>query len=199
MAGVLISILIHLYKTSRPHMAVVGQVPGTEHYRNIRRHKVITDDRVLTVRVDESLYFANARNLEDRIYDLVAERPALELVILMCPAVNAIDFSALESLEAINERLGSLGVTFHLSEVKGPVMDRLERSDFKKHLTGRIFLSQHQAMKALTAAPPARSSWLSGQWWRRGRDSNPRYHLWYTPLAGERLQPLGHLSGPARN
>lgn len=154
-AGVLISILIHLYRTSRPHMAVVGRVPGTEHYRNVLRHDVVTDDRVLTVRVDESLYFANARHLEDQIYDLVAQRPDLAHVVLMCPAVNAIDLSALESLEAINERLGALGVVFHLSEVKGPVMDRLKRSDFLKHLSGHIFLSQHQAMRALSGGTPS--------------------------------------------
>ena len=154
-AGVLISILIHLYKSSRPHVAEVGQVPGTEHFRNILRHKVITHDEVLTVRVDESLYFANARFLEDYIYDAVTGRPDLKHVILMCPAVNAIDMSALESLEAINERLKSSGVTFHLSEVKGPVMDRLLRSHFLNELTGQVFLSQHQAMCEL--AGPAKS------------------------------------------
>ncbi|MBX2804674.1 MAG: sulfate permease [Hyphomicrobiales bacterium] len=149
-AGVVISVLIHLYKTSRPHMAVVGQVPGTEHYRNVLRHEVITEDRILTVRVDESLYFANARYLEDCLYDLVAQRPNLKHLILMCPAVNAIDMSALESLEAINARLAALGVDFHLSEVKGPVMDRLKRTHFPGQLTGRIFLSQHQAICALS-------------------------------------------------
>ena len=148
--GVLVSILIHLYKSSRPHMAVVGQVPGTEHYRNVLRHKVITDERILTVRVDESLYFANARYLEDAIYDMIAKRPKLKHVILMCPAINAIDMSALESLEAINERLKAGGVSFHMSEVKGPVMDRLKRTDFFHHLTGKVFLSQHQAVTELT-------------------------------------------------
>jgi SulP family sulfate permease len=148
-AGVALSILIHLYKTSRPHMAVVGQVPGTEHYRNILRHNVITDEEILTVRVDESLYFANARYLEDCLYDLVAQRQNLRHVVLMCPAVNAIDMSALESLEAINDRLSALGVKFHLSEVKGPVMDRLKRTQFPNQLTGQIFLSQHQAVCTL--------------------------------------------------
>jgi len=148
-AGVGLSILIHLYKTSRPHMAVVGQVPGTEHYRNVLRHDVITQDEILTVRVDESLYFANARYLEDRIYDMVAQCKDLRHVILMCPAVNEIDMSALESLEAINERLAALGVSFHLSEVKGPVMDRLKSTHFLDQLTGQVFLSQHQAVCAL--------------------------------------------------
>ena len=130
-------------------MAVVGQVPGTEHFRNVLRHDVVTSDHVLSVRVDESLYFANARYLEDRIYDLVAQRPALSDVVLLCPAVNFIDASALESLEAIAERLRAAGVRFHLSEVKGPVMDRLKGTGFLAHLTGRVFLSQHQAMSVL--------------------------------------------------
>lgn len=147
--GVALSILLFLWRTSRPHMAIVGQVPGTEHFRNVLRHKVITSDKVLTVRVDESLYFANARYLEDRLYEAVAEHPNLEHVVLMCPAVNMIDASALESLESISHRLHSAGVTFHLSEVKGPVMDALQRSDFFEHLTGQVFLSQHAAMLAL--------------------------------------------------
>lgn len=148
-AGMALSLALFLYRTSRPHMAVVGLVPGTEHFRNVLRHEVRTSPRVLSLRVDESLYFANARYLEDRLYDMVAAEPTLEHVILMCSAVNEIDASALESLEAINDRLKTIGVTFHLSEVKGPVMDRLKRTDFLGHLTGEVFLSQFQAIERL--------------------------------------------------
>ncbi|TRO97245.1 sulfate permease [Glycocaulis profundi] len=160
-AGVALSLLLHLYKTSRPHSAVMGQVAGTEHFRNVERHKVVVSPKILTLRVDESLYFANARFLEDRIYDLLVERPEVEHFILMCPAVNAIDASALESLEAINQRLKDMGVAFHLSEVKGPVMDRLRRAHFLDDLSGEVFLSQYEAVakldpgcaKAASAAP----------------------------------------------
>lgn len=148
-AGVTLSILLYLWRTSRPHIAVVGQIPGTEHFRNIERHAVVTSPTVLSVRVDESLYFANARYLEDRLYDEVARRPKIRHVVLVCPAVNYIDASALDSLEVIVDRLKQAGVAFHLSEVKGPVLDRLQRSHFLEHLTGRVFLSQHQAMAAL--------------------------------------------------
>jgi SulP family sulfate permease len=148
-AGVAISILIHLYKTSRPHMAIVGQILGTEHYRNVLRHDVLTDPTILTIRIDESLYFANTRFLEDRIYDEVAKQPALKHVVLMCSAVNTIDMSALESLEAINERLEVGGVRFHFSEVKGPVMDQLKATGFLKLLSGQVFLSQHSAQTKL--------------------------------------------------
>lgn len=147
--GVAISILIHLYKTSRPHMAIVGQVAETEHYRNVLRHNVLTDPTILAIRVDESLYFANTRFLEDRIYEEVAKQPELKHVILVCSAVNTIDMSALESLEVINERLKAGGVTLHFSEVKGPVMDQLNATGFLESLSGEVFLSQHLAQTAL--------------------------------------------------
>jgi SulP family sulfate permease len=99
--------------------------------------------------VDRSLFFANVRYLEDRVYELVADHPEIEHFVLMCPAVNAIDLSALESLEAINQRLGDSGVTLHLSEVKGPVMDRLQRTHFLDSLSGEVFLSQYAAISAL--------------------------------------------------
>jgi len=151
-AGVILSIALHLYKTSRPHIAEVGQVPGTEHFRNIHRHDVLTDPAVLTIRIDESLYFANARFLEDYVLDRVVGDDALRHVVLMCSAVNEIDMSALESLEAINHRLHDMGIALHLSEVKGPVMDRLARSRFLSDLTGQVFLSQFAAAQALALA-----------------------------------------------
>lgn len=151
-AGVLVSIFVHLYKSSRPHVAIVGEVPGTEHFRNVLRHQVITHPHILSLRVDESLYFANTRFLEDLIYKEIAERPALKHVILMCSAVNEIDLSALESLEAINSRLGELGIRLHLSEVKGLVMDALKRSHFLHDITGKVYLSQHQAVADILLA-----------------------------------------------
>ena len=150
-AGVVVSLALHLQRTSRPHMAIVGQMPGTEHFRNVARHQVITDATVLGLRIDESLYFGNCHYLEDTILRMVAERPAVRHLVLMCPAVNSIDSSALETLDEINRRLGEAGVSLHLSEVKGPVMDRLQRSDFLSKLTGRVFLSQMEAVRALTA------------------------------------------------
>jgi len=148
-AGVGLSILLHLYKSSTPHIAEVGQVPGTEHYRNILRHDVLTDPAIVTLRVDESLYFANARFLEEKIHNRVAADKNIRHVILQCSAINEIDLSALESLEAINARLREMGVQLHLSEVKGPVMDRLKREHFLAELTGKVFLSQFDAATAL--------------------------------------------------
>ena len=148
-AGVTISVLLHLYKTSRPHVAEVGLVPGTQHFRNILRHEVETDPTLVTLRVDESLYFVNARFLEDLIQKRVTEGCSIRNVVLMFSAVNEVDFSALESLEAINHRLKDMNVGLHFSEVKGPVMDRLRRSHFMDDLNGRVFLSQFEAWNSL--------------------------------------------------
>jgi SulP family sulfate permease len=154
-SGVILSLLLHLLKTSRPHIAEVGLVPGGEHFRNILRHDVETDAEVLSLRIDESLYFANARMMEDHIYARVADDPEVRHLILMFSAVNEVDLSALESLETINDRLRDMEITLHLSEVKGPVMDRLRRSAFLDHLTGRVFLSQYEAFQALRPSRPS--------------------------------------------
>lgn len=151
-SGVALSIALHLYKTSRPHVAEVGLVPGTQHFRNVDRHDVATDPNLLTLRVDESLYFVNARFLEDMIQDRIASGAPLRNVVLMCSAVNEVDYSALESLEAINQRLTELDIGFHLSEVKGPVMDRLKTAHLLDHLNGKVFLSQYDAWCALAGS-----------------------------------------------
>ncbi len=148
-AGVAVSIFLHLYKTSRPHVATVGQIPGTSHFRNQERYQVVTDPEILSLRVDESLYFPNARFLEDMVNSKVAANPQIKHVILECPAVNEIDSSALESLEAINQRLKDGGIKFHLSEVKGPIMDRLKKTHLLEHLTGAVHLRQFDAVQSI--------------------------------------------------
>lgn len=148
--GVGVSLALYLYRTSRPHMAEVGLVAGTEHFRNVQRHTVVVSPRVLSLRVDESLYFANSRALEDRINNAVANRPGLEHVVLQCSAINDIDASALESLEAIDLRLRGAGLRLHLSEVKGPVMDHLKATEFLHGLSGKVFLTHYQAIHELT-------------------------------------------------
>lgn len=148
--GVGVSIALLLWRTSRPHIAIVGQVPGTEHFRNVLRHYVVTDPAVLSLRIDESLNFANARAIEEFVLEQVAARADVKHVVLQCTAVNEIDGSALESLELIMHRLKEQTIDLHFSEVKGPVMDRLKRSMFLDHLTGNIFLTQYQAMQRLS-------------------------------------------------
>ena len=150
MVGVVASLALFLYKASRPHIAEVGLVPGTEHFRNIRRHSVLASPRVVSLRVDESLYFANSRALEDRVNDAVANAPDVEHIVLQCSAINDIDSTALESLETIERRLRDSGISLHLTEVKGPVMDHLKDTSFLQGLSGKVFLTHYQAIRELS-------------------------------------------------
>lgn len=148
--GVAVTILLFLWRTSRPHVAVVGRLGQSETYRNILRHPVKTCPHVVAIRVDESLYFANTKFLEDCVLGLMAERPEVKHLVLSGIAINFIDASALETLEALVEELRSAGVEFHLAEIKGPVMDRLKAIGFVDKIgPAHIHLSTHDAMQAL--------------------------------------------------
>jgi len=149
-AGVVISIMLYLHSSSQPHIAIVGQVGDTEHYRNIDRHTVKTDKHILAIRVDENLYFANANYLEDTIMRLVADNKELDHVVLICSSISSIDTSALESLDNILFRLEKANVQLHFAEIKGPVMDKLRSTNLIKKIgEENIFLSTHQAIQAL--------------------------------------------------
>ena len=149
MCGVIASIALHIYKTSKPHIAEVGEITGTEHFRNVKRHSVATHPSILSLRVDESLYFVNASYLEDEIFRNIESKKEVKHLILMCTAINEIDISALDVLESINQRLKELDISFNLSEVKGPVMDILEKSTFLNDLNGQVFMSQHIAVASI--------------------------------------------------
>ena len=148
--GVALSLALFLFRASRPHIAAVGLVPGTEYFRNVLRHQVLVSPRLVCLRIDASLFFANARGVEDRINAEVASHPSLEHLLLQCSAINDVDASALESLEAIASRLKESGIALHFSEIKGPVMDKLRTTRLIQQLHGRVFLTNFQAIQALT-------------------------------------------------
>lgn len=158
LAGVAVSIGFLLAKVARPHFAVIGQIPGTQHFRNKNRHEVLQSEKVLAIRLDEMLYFLNSHTFEDAVAELISENEALTDLVLLCHAINEIDASGLEVLESINTRLKSQNIRFHLSEVKGPVMDRLNRVGFQSHLSGQIFLSHYEAMRTLDPEAEHRST-----------------------------------------
>lgn len=153
MAGVLLSMAVLLYHTSQPHIAVMGRIPGSEHFRNIDRHDVETLPGVIFVRVDEKLFFGNLAAVERRLLheldeaELRAEQ-VRDLVLVMS-AVNRMDATAVDVFAELNEDLESRGIRLHLAEVKGPVQDRLTRCAFWKALSGRVFLSANEAFEAL--------------------------------------------------
>ena len=151
--GVVLAMALHIKSSLQPHMPIVGRFPGTEHYRDADRFNVETNEQVKTLRIDESLYYANARYLEDKVAQLVSNSPEMTDLVLMCTAVSRIDASALSSLEEINKRLKRTEIKLHFSDMQSRVKERLYRSDLIEKLSGEIFLSQHEAMEALEPEP----------------------------------------------
>tara|TARA_E500000331_G_scaffold41994_1_gene34609 strand:+ start:2659 stop:4407 length:1749 start_codon:yes stop_codon:yes gene_type:complete len=147
--GILISFALLIRNSSRPHIAVVGRWENTEHFRNVLRHEVTTDKTVLAARIDESLYFVNTRFIETFLMNRVAESPDIRHVLLICTATNFIDSSGLDMLEVLSDNLEEAGVTLHLSEVKGPVMDRLSDTHFYRNMKGKVFFTTDIAMREL--------------------------------------------------
>ena len=152
--GVSVAMLSFLYRTSRPHIAVVGRMADQAHFRNIRRHPVQTFPGLLLMRVDESLYFANAPYLEDALQTHILETPNLRAVLLIMSGVNAVDASGLEVLETLEAALAAQGVNLHLAEVKGPVTDRLAGTHLMQRLgRHRLHLSAQDALNDLIGGP----------------------------------------------
>lgn len=147
LAGIAVSFVLLIRSSSKPHIAVVGRVGKTEHFRNVLRHDVLTSPRVLALRIDESLYFVNTRYIETFLFNEVAARKEIKHVVLICTATNFIDTSGLEMLELLQDNLAEVGVTLHLAEVKGVVMDKLKETDFYANMQGQVYFTTDIAMK----------------------------------------------------
>jgi SulP family sulfate permease len=150
-AGLLLSLGTMIWRESRPHIAVLGRIAGTEHFRNIERHEAETRSGVLLLRVDAGLFFGNVEAVSERVEDVLAGHPGTHDLVLVLSAVNAIDTTALFGLLDLNTELGRRGVRLHLAEVKGPVMDRLKQSALLQRLSGQVFLSTAIAWNTLSA------------------------------------------------
>jgi SulP family sulfate permease len=151
--GVVLSLATLIWRSSRPHIAVIGRIPGSEHFRNVERHQVDTLPEVLMLRIDADLYFGNVGVVFDHLESLLKARAAQGLrtrhVVLVMSAVSLIDTTGLYALTEINRSLQAQRIKLHLSEVKGPVMDRLQQSDLLGQLSGQVFLSTAQAFRHL--------------------------------------------------
>ncbi|ENW91033.1 MULTISPECIES: SulP family inorganic anion transporter [Acinetobacter] len=148
--GIVSTFILLLWRISRPHIAEIGLVEGTQHFRNIQRHQVITSAKVLSIRIDENLTFLNSNTLKGFLINAVSQKPELEHVVINGSSISAIDLSALEMLEDLDNELRKLNIQLHFSEVKGPVMDKLQRSKLLNHLSGKIFLTHYQAIRELS-------------------------------------------------
>ncbi|MER2623364.1 MAG: sulfate permease [Accumulibacter sp.] len=155
--GVVLSLATLIWRSSRPHIAVIGRIPGSEHFRNVERHQVDTLPEVLMLRIDADLYFGNVGVVFDHLESLLKARAAEGLrtrhVVLVMSAVSLIDTTGLYALIEINRSLQAQRIKLHLSEVKGPVMDRLQQSDLLGQLGGQVFLSTAQAFRRLGEGP----------------------------------------------
>jgi SulP family sulfate permease len=148
--GVAISLGCLIWRASRPHIAVLGRIAGSEHFRNIQRHNAQTHPQIVMLRIDSGMFFGNAELINDRILEALQAQTAH--VVLVLSAVNLIDTSALYSLAELNRNLLNRSIKLHLAEVKGPLMDRLQQSDLLlKPLSGQVFLSAAVALDSLSA------------------------------------------------
>ena len=148
--GIILTFVLLLWKISRPHIAVIGLIEGTQHFRNVSRYDVITTPTVVAFRVDENLTFLNAHVLKGHVITEVSQNAELQHVVINCSSISNIDLSAVEMLEDLNRELAQLNIQLHLSEVKSFVMDRLVKSELTTQLTGQIFLSHYQAIQTLS-------------------------------------------------
>ena len=148
--GIILTFILLLWRISRPHIAVIGLVEGTQHFRNVSRYDVLTTETIASFRIDENLNFLNAHVLKGYIITELSHNPQIQHVVINCSSISNIDLSAVEMLEDLNRELLQLGIQLHLSEVKSPVMDRLNSSSLINMLSGKIFLSHYQAIQTLS-------------------------------------------------
>ena len=148
--GIILTFILLLWRISRPHIAVIGLVEGTQHFRNVSRYDVLTTETIASFRIDENLNFLNAHVLKGYIITELSHNPQIQHVVINCSSISNIDLSAVEMLEDLNRELLQLGIQLHLSEVKSPVMDQLNSSRLINMLSGKIFLSHYQAIQTLS-------------------------------------------------
>jgi SulP family sulfate permease len=147
--GLMVSFASLIWQSSQPHVAIVGQLAGTGHFRNINRHDVITYHNLLMLRIDESLFFGNSESVHRRVLQACKEYPEAHEIILIMAAVNHIDFTAQEMLITLNQELAAQDKHLHFSFIKGPVMDIIEGTPLLTDLSGQVYLSTMDAVNAL--------------------------------------------------
>lgn len=149
LVGILVAVALFVRRSSKPHLAIVGRIGDSAHFRSRARHEVTTHPHVVAVRVDENLYFANANDVENRLLKILQRAPECRHLLLVCSAVNFIDTSGLDMLLQLNRNLERNGIRLHLSDVKAPVMDQLRATELLDGLTGSVFFTTDQAMRDL--------------------------------------------------
>ena len=150
--GVALSMGTLIWRASRPHIAVLGRIAGSEHFRNIERYPAETQPDLLVLRIDANLFFGNVEAVQIRVEEELRCHPSARHLVLVMTAVSSIDTTALFALSEMNDRMKRRNIGLHLAEVKGPVLDRLRQSDLLQQLNGQLFLSTAMACDHLHPA-----------------------------------------------
>jgi len=150
LVGVIVSLIVVIYESSTPHTALMGRLPDTETYRNLKRNPdAMTRSHIVIVRMDANLYFANVSTFQDLVLDLDVNDPALRAIVVDMYPVNQIDSTATHTLQEIIETCRRNGVQLYLAGVKGPVKDVLDAAGLSEELgEERFFLEVHDAVEA---------------------------------------------------
>ncbi|MFM7121953.1 MAG: SulP family inorganic anion transporter, partial [Gammaproteobacteria bacterium] len=162
LTGVALALALFVRQSSRPRLIVVGQVGDTGQVRSVRRYEVVTHAKVLAIRIDENIFFANANPIEQRLLTLIGQHPDTRHLVLVCSAVNRVDVTGIEMLARVSRNLAAARIILHLTDVKAQVLRQIEAAELPRALTGQIYFSADQALRALDAAvtsysnPPAR-------------------------------------------
>lgn len=148
--GMLLSLVLYLKRTSMPHIAEVGRVGNSDHFRNVLHYKTNTHPEILLIRIDENLYFANCQYLQDIIMQRLNARQGIKQVVLVGSAINYIDYNAFQTLSALLEALRTQDIQLHLAEFKNPVLQQLKSTPLLAQLPpGRVFFTASEALREL--------------------------------------------------
>jgi len=140
LAGILASLGLFIWRSVTPHCAVLGRLEGhQEVYRNVERYDVTTWPHVVILRIDSSLYFANANFFEHRVMELMSHNEEARAIIIDGSGINDIDAPAEETLRNISDNLKARDCRLYFASLKGPVRDLLEKSGFVKLLGTECF------------------------------------------------------------
>jgi SulP family sulfate permease len=148
--GVSLSLIILIFRTSRPYVAELGKVPNANFYRNKERFaEVIIEEDILVFRFDAQLFYANSNYFRDKLDDMIAKKGnALKLIVLDAESINRVDSTGVEMLKERIRFCQKKGILFYFAGVKGPVRDDLFRSGILEIIDlNHFFMRANQAVK----------------------------------------------------
>jgi SulP family sulfate permease len=150
MVGVILSLIVLIFRTSRPYVTELGKVPNSNFYRNKNRfEEVIIDADILVFRFDAQLFYANSSYFRDNLDDMAAKKgTALKLIVLDAESINRVDSTGVEMLIERIKFYQKKEIKFYFAGVKGPVRDDLFKSGVLKIIDiNNFFMRANQAVK----------------------------------------------------